>query len=378
MEILVKLSIISQYMAENFIRSTLRETFPASSKEIWKQIASQELEGKTVEENLSWNSEDGISFSAYYDATDEEKNNISKIFRLTVADDGYFGPAKWLNIPHVTVTSENSANQIALQHLTNGADGVLFKIDQSLAGQTLLKDIDWRYCSLFFEARDFQEVWSFLNNHISQNNLQNGSLSGGFFWDGLSGLENNSVAKSGLKNIFKITSATSVQEIVDALSKGVRFIEATNAEFTAAKSVGFSVNINQHFLESIAKLKSLRFLWFQVMRAYGFDQYNVGDVLIHSRSEKWINDQYQPHGNLLKGTTACMSSIIGGADAITVFPEDVSNSTMNRAARNIVNLLREESHFDKVVDASAGAYAVDAMVKTLSQEAWRIFQQQQK
>jgi methylmalonyl-CoA mutase len=72
-----------------------------------------------------------------------------------------------------------------------------------------------------------------------------------------------------------------------------------------------------------------------------------------------------------------MASVIGGANAISILPEDEKNLTMTRAARNISNLLREESHFDKVVDASAGSYAIDTMVDEFAQQAWELFQERQ-
>src|SRR5687768_1093273 len=106
-------------MPENSIQSTLRETFLPANKEVWKRIASQELEGKSPDENLSWNSEDQVTFFAYYDRTDEDQNSLSKKFQLTVAADPYFGASKWLNVPSVTVTSEKIANETAIQHLTN-------------------------------------------------------------------------------------------------------------------------------------------------------------------------------------------------------------------------------------------------------------------
>ncbi len=48
---------------------------------------------------------------------------------------------------------------------------------------------------------------------------------------------------------------------------------------------------------------------------------------------------------------------------------------MDRIARNVSNIIREESYLDKVADPLAGAYAVENMVDRLAQEAWKNFQQ---
>jgi len=43
-------------------------------------------------------------------------------------------------------------------------------------------------------------------------------------------------------------------------------------------------------------------------------------------------------------------------------------------ARNVSSLLREESHFDKVADPSAGAYAIDNLIHHTAAKAWALFQ----
>ena len=38
---------------------------------------------------------------------------------------------------------------------------------------------------------------------------------------------------------------------------------------------------------------------------------------------------------------------------------------MNRIARNVSNILREESHFNKVADTTAGSYYVENLTKQI-------------
>jgi methylmalonyl-CoA mutase len=366
-------------MPENSIQSKLRETFSSANKEVWKRIASQELEGKSPEEILSWNSEDEIEFFSYYDASDEEKKNVSRNFRLTVADDPYFGPSKWLNVPSVTVTSEKSANQTALQHLTSGADGILFRMPEKINLVSLLKDIDWRYCSLFFESAHPEVFTTDLRLFVYENKIQFTQASGGLFWDGIPNFKTAGMGDSPLKNIIKIHASSSTNEIAVALSRGVNLFEQSiNQSQDFFTTISFSIPVKTLFLDTIAKLKALRFLWFQVAQAYGFSRYQPDDLTIHVRSEAWIDEKFQPHGNMLKATTACMASVIGGANLITIHAEDEANSTMSRIARNVSNLLREESHLDKVADPAAGSFAIDTMTNEFAKTAWKIFQEGQK
>jgi methylmalonyl-CoA mutase len=363
-------------MPENPIHSKLRETFVVPDKEQWKQIASQELDGKNPDEILAWNSEEGIPFFSYYDDHELSRQNVSSNFRLTVAEDPYFGPAKWLNLPRVTVTSEKTANQTAHQHLINGADGIIFTLTQKISVDRLLDGIDWQYCSLFFQAEDQNYFRQRIAEYCAGRNLSVQSLNGGLFWDTLPKI--NPEDTDALKNILSIKSSTAINEIADALLVGTEVLSNHQAKIAAtAHNIAFSINVNQLFLENIAKLKALRMLWFQVVRAFGVNEFQSRDLFLHTRSEKWIKEKFQPHGNMLNATTACMSAIMGGANAVTIHPEDESNMMMTRIARNVSNLVREEAHFDKVSDPVAGAYAIDAMVISFAKEAWKIFQQKQ-
>jgi methylmalonyl-CoA mutase len=47
---------------------------------------------------------------------------------------------------------------------------------------------------------------------------------------------------------------------------------------------------------------------------------------------------------------------------------------MARIARNVSNILREESHLNKVADPTAGSYAIDNMIDKLAIAAWTEFQ----
>jgi methylmalonyl-CoA mutase len=72
-----------------------------------------------------------------------------------------------------------------------------------------------------------------------------------------------------------------------------------------------------------------------------------------------------------------MAAVLGGCNSLTVCAED-NSSMMNRIARNISNVLREESYLDKVADATSGAYAIEKMVDEIAQASWLDFQQQIK
>ena len=72
-----------------------------------------------------------------------------------------------------------------------------------------------------------------------------------------------------------------------------------------------------------------------------------------------------------------MSAGIAGVDSILVSPFDESFKTPDefseRIARNQQLLLKEESHLDKITDASGGSYYIETLTASIAQEAWKLF-----
>jgi methylmalonyl-CoA mutase len=369
-------------MLENSFLSLLNQSFPKSNKEIWKQIASQEIDGKDPFAELSWKSTDELVFFPYYEHEDITQLHYLRKFCFTVADKSFHGPRKWLNVPTVDASDEISANKKSLEHLAAGADGIFFKTTAATDPTKLLKEIEWSYCSLFFQLKgtdSFAEKR--LRSFLSEKTNDLASLTGALFWDSSPKKGDVDFYLRSTPN-FKslgliIKPGTAVTEIVEALSLGVALIEKLKDQKNlqeVAHAIAFSISVNTFFFESVAKLKALRLLWYQVMQAYGIGDYKSSSLHIHARSEMWRSKNFEPHGNMIKSTTAAMASILGGCDSLSVLAEDSQNQMMERIARNVSTILREESHLNKVADPVSGAYGIDTMVDTLAKSAWTLFQ----
>lgn len=369
-------------MPENPLESLLLEVFPKSNKEIWKQTAAREIEGKEPDEILSWKSSDGINFFPYYELADVAHLHYLKKFALTVAEDSFLGPRRWLSAPEVSVVDSKTANQVSLNHLAHGADGIFYEVSSPPELSMLLDKIEWPYCSLFFQSSDKTFFTKNLPEYISATNFDPESLTGSLFWD--------SVPKKGDVNFYlqktpqlkslgiRIEPSSAVTEIAEALTKGVRLIEEMKESNVVSSkllsAITFSLSVGTDFFESIAKLKALRIVWYQISQAYAIKNFKPSDLLLHVVSSPWIKTEYEPHGNLIKSTTASMSAILGGCDALTVIPQDKQGQTFHRIARNVSCILREESHFNKVSDPTHGVYALDAIIDAIAKEAWAVFQ----
>jgi methylmalonyl-CoA mutase len=131
---------------------------------------------------------------------------------------------------------------------------------------------------------------------------------------------------------------------------------------------------NALLVETVAKLKALRMLWFQVAKAYGIHDYKPADLHIHVYSARVADGLYGPHENMLKGTFAAIGAVAGGCNSISV-ESDAHPPFVSRHARNISAILREESFFDSAADPFAGSYAVESITNSIAERAWSMFQE---
>jgi methylmalonyl-CoA mutase len=248
-----------------------------------------------------------------------------------------------------------------------------------------LQNIEWPYCHLSFETSEENFFDKTLRDFILKNYNDPSALSGSLFWETFPKSIDLNFNLHRLKNFkpfgLKIKSSTPANEISETLYKATKFFESNASDqnaFEFFSAVNFSLSCGTNFLETIAKLKVLRMLWFQISQSYGLKKFQPWDLKIHARSEPWIDTAFQPHANMINATSSSISAISGGCDSLTVYPEDKNNETMRRVARNVSNILREESHLNKVADSVAGSYVLENMQNELAAKAWSMFQLKMK
>jgi methylmalonyl-CoA mutase len=265
-----------------------------------------------------------------------------------------------------------------------GADGILFDIrTKDLSIEKLLEKIEWPYCHLSFVCSADFSLAERITGYCLSKSYNSSEIGGAIFWK-----KDPIIPKAGFHELNKLEkffplgifleAQQPANEISEALLRGVETIrtqldQQQSAE-QAVRTISFSIAIGNNFLVEIAKLKALRMLWYQVVRAFGVNSYDPNQLHIHGRCDAWISESFLPHGSMLKSTTASISAICGGCNSLTVMGEQVGNPLMERMARNVSLILREESHLNKVADPVAGSYAIETLIHELSREAWQRFQ----
>ncbi len=372
-----------QTMSKN--HELLFSDFSKVSREEWIEKATLDLKGKDVLELYTWELEPGISSPPYYDPSDITTLKDYDAFhnRLPRAEHTTQGARAWRNLQEIEVQNEGSSNQEAREALGNGVDGILFEISAPVNFGELLKDIPLDKFSVSFRlsSNDLsiaEGLHSFPGSTGMDTDHIVGSIeiSGGSKEDQLK-LFSLFQAWPGFKTLGVRSDVSSLTECVaELLQQTVEMMDAAqdngNDLTETFRNMIITTPVGTSYFGEIAKIRALRRLVFQVAGAYGIDNLLPEDLMIRARSGKWINEAYEPHGNLLKSTTAAMAAILGGCNELLTEPED-QDALSVRMARNVSSILKDESFFNRSADPVAGSYYLESLTDNIARQSWDKF-----
>ena len=129
---------------------------------------------------------------------------------------------------------------------------------------------------------------------------------------------------------------------------------------------------SSYFLE-IAKIITFRSLVNTLITAYDFPV----ELKIIAEPQQRNKSCVDYNVNLLRSSTEVMSAVLGEADVVMNLPYDlrfnVPNHFSDRLARNQVLILKHESYFDCLPNATQGSYFIENLVHTYKQSSWAEF-----
>ena len=355
------------------------EEFKKVSKEEWASKATSDLKGEDVFSKYNWQL-GSINILPYYDQSDIEKIKDLDRFsnRLAKEDDPTGEVRVWKNVQQVVIKNAADANKEALEALNNGAEGIDFNFQSKEVDlNTLLNDILPEYCYLSFSNTSentfialIEKYKTISNKSISISAEDNIELDYTKYLIGNAG---------GIRilNVQTQNKSSFEEEIADLLKScntqiRLQLLKGVDIQ-NVVDSLIIHTSIGTDFFGEIAKVRSLRNLVYQLIRAYGMDEATPEDILISCTSSSWNSEAYNPHANMLKGSTAAMAAILGGCDVLIVEPEK-EEVLYKRIARNVSSVLKEESYLSKVADPVAGSYYLENLTDELSRKSWSIFQ----
>jgi methylmalonyl-CoA mutase len=186
-----------------------------------------------------------------------------------------------------------------------------------------------------------------------------------------------SVSTDALNN----AGAYIVQELGYALAWGNEYLQQlTDAGVDvdlAAKSIKFNMGVSENYFMEIAKFRAARLLWAQIVKQYEPKNDDACKMIVNATTSFYNQTLFDSYVNLLRSQTEAMSAALGSVHSMVVTPFDApyeeATDFSERIARNQQLLIKEESHFDRIVDPSAGSYYIEHLTDALATEAWKIF-----
>ena len=388
--------------------------FPPVPTEKWEEVITADLKGADYERKLVWKTGEGFNVRPYYRA-----ENLEGIkFLGSQAGEfpyvrGTHAHNRWRVHQTVSVVCPKEANAEALKILNAGVDSLGFCIasaDFSAADlDMLLKDIYIPAVEITFCGEKMANVAELVLAKVEKEGIAKEDVRIAFCIDPLvKGLSSKGdfCSPNGEKCIARIvelihktkeykhvrivtvagqtfgnSGSTIVEELAFTLSAGhdylVRLTDAGLDVDAAARKLHFSFSVSSNYFMEIAKFRAARMLWANIVKGYGPAKNCACKMHIHAETSRWNQTVYDPYVNMLRGTTEAMSATIAGVHSLEVMPFDTSfeNPTefSKRIARNVELLLKNESHFDQVVDPAGGSYYVENLTQSIAAEAWKLF-----
>ena len=172
-----------------------------------------------------------------------------------------------------------------------------------------------------------------------------------------------------------------VQELGYALAWGNEYlqqlVDAGVDVDLAAKKIKFNMGVSENYFMELAKFRAARLLWAQIVKQYEPKCDCACKMCVNAVTSKYNQTLFDSYVNLLRSQTEAMSAALAGVHSMVVTPFDVTyeepTDFSERIARNQQLLLKEECHFNKVVDPGAGSYYIEHLTDSLAVEGWKIF-----
>lgn len=389
-------------------KELLFDQFPPVSTEEWRAKVEADLKGAPFEKKLVWRTNEGFNVQPMYRAEDiaglKTTDSLPGEFpyvRGTRTDNDWFARQD------IIASSPEEANRIALDVLNKGVTSLGFSIKEASEEElkTLLAGIKIDAVELNFNVcpKKALPFAALLVDYIKAEGAEKtfvGSIDFNPFRKALkhgtafpgdiaamavelldtvkevSGLKVLSVDSVMLSN----AGAYIYQELGYALAWGAEWMTMLTEKgidpAEVAARIKFNMGVSSNYFMEIAKFRSARMLWAQIVKQYGVAD-ELCKMAVHAETSRFNQTVYDAYVNLLRSQTECMSAALAGVDSITVTPFDTPYKTPDefseRIARNQQFLLKEESHLDKVVDPAGGSYYVETLTVAIAEQAWKVF-----
>jgi len=393
-------------------KEKLFSEFQAPTTQEWLDKIEVDLKGADFQKRLVWRTNEGFNVQPFYRR--EDLANLKTPDALPGEFPFVRGNKKdsnaWYVRQNIVVDDPAEANKKALDILMKGVDSIGFRLGHAELSaeyiETLLKDIRLDIVEVSYRAcqRHALQLADLLVAYFEKMGYDKEKIVGGLGFDPIERmlmkgkdttmlLPNMPQLVEKLKDypnlrcvmvhsdLLNNSGAYIVQEMGYALAWGNEYLQqlvdaGIDADLAASK-IKFYMGISENYFMEIAKFRASRLLWAQIVKQYDPKNDDSCKMIINASTSTYNQTVFDSYVNLLRSQTEAMSAALGGVHSMVVTPFDApyekATDFSERIARNQQLLIKEESHFDRIVDPSAGSYYIEHLTDALAQEAWKLF-----
>ena len=396
-------------------KEKLFSEFQAPTTQEWLDKIEVDLKGADFQKRLVWRTNEGFNVQPFYRR--EDLKDLKAVDSLPGEFPFVRGNKKdnnlWFVRQNINVEDAAEANKKALDILNKGVDSLGFKIAGKDVSKefiaTLLEGIMPQYVELNFKTcqRHCVELAGILVAYFKEKGYPLAELKGSIDFDPIEKIlkkgkdvtpllaEGKSLIEA-LKELpgYRCINVNSVslnnagayiyQELGYALAWGAEYLnvltEAGVNACEAAKRIKFNMGVSENYFMEIAKFRAGRMLWAQIVRQFVGDdalKCTCSQMHVCAFTSEYNQTLFDSYVNLLRSQTETMSAALANVDSIVVTPFDKPyeqpTEFAERIARNQQLLLKEEAHFDKLVDVAGGSYTIEHLTDAIAQEGWKLF-----
>ena len=387
--------------------------FAAPTTQEWLDKIQVDLKGADFQKRLVWRTNEGFNVQPFYRR--EDLANLKTPDALPGEFPFVRGNKKdsnaWYVRQNVVVGEDpKAANAKALDILNKGIDSLGFHIPGKMVSketvETLLDQILCDVVEVNFATcpRHAVELAEILVAYFAEKGYDKQKVVGSIEWDPMQkmvmkGKDVTPVLAFGPKLVevlkeypnFRCIAVSTdalnnagayiVQELGYALAWGNEYLQqlvdaGVDADL-AAQSIKFNMGVSENYFMEIAKFRAARLLWAQIVKQYEPKSDEACKMCVNATTSKYNQTLFDSYVNLLRSQTEAMSAALAGVHSMVVVPFDAAyeeaTDFSERIARNQQLLLKEECHFNTVVDPGAGSYYIEHLTDSLATEGWKIF-----
>ncbi|MBR4899203.1 MAG: methylmalonyl-CoA mutase small subunit [Prevotella sp.] len=393
-------------------KEKLFSEFQSPTTQEWLDKIEVDLKGADFQKRLVWRTNEGFNVQPFYRREDlkEMKTPDALPGEFPFVRGNKKDTNEWYVRQNIAVTDPAEANKKALDILNKGVDSIGFKLGHAELSadfiETLLKDIRLDIVEVSYRAcmRHAQQLADLLVAYFEKMGYDKEKIVGGVGFDPIErmlmkGKDSTMLLPDMPKLVEKLkdypnlrcvmvhsdllnnSGAYIVQELGYALAWGNEYlqqmVDAGVDVDLAAKKIKFYMGVSENYFMEIAKFRAARLLWAQIVKQYEPKCDCACKMVINASTSTYNQTVFDSYVNLLRSQTEAMSAALGGVHSMVVTPFDVPyekpTEFSERIARNQQLIIKEESHFDRIVDPGAGSYYIEHLTDALAQEGWKLF-----